>query len=199
MKVGKLPYDEESLLVLDLDDAKEIVEKYLVPQLDGNYDIVVGVLDAGKPIADMVAEKLELPIDYVKCKRVFHMNGEFVDVKGKSNYGNSPLFVDDVCNTGITAAAIKHVYPKSEYAAAVATLETFQPTSAVAPWVRYITPDQIKIGVVSDFSTMFSWEGTKFELQIPGMVLPEMKTGHRPESLSSFDFYPTEAYNKVTI
>ena len=175
--------------------AEELVDEYLVPKLDGRYDVVVGVLNAGKPIADIVARKLGLKCEYVKCTRIYNhkSNGihpeQGVRVEGKREYGKSPLFVDDICSAGTTLASLKKVYPNSRFASLVAKLEIFQPASTVEPLVRYITPGEAIIGAVSENSVVFEWEGEKF-------LLPkkEIDVEVWPEQNSSFEFYSTDKY-----
>jgi len=183
------------LIVLKKNDAKELIDKYLIPKLNGKYDVVVGVLNAGKPIADYVSERLGLKVDYVKCSRFIKSYEPVrIRVEGKKEYGKHPLFVDDGCGNGSTLAALREIYPNGTFTVPVSQLDIFQPTSADAPWVRYMTPKNIIIGAVCEDDIGCEWEGKEYSLP-----KKEIEFEVFPKQIASYDFYPTEGYGMVTI
>ncbi len=195
MKAMEIAYQDEIRVIsrLSREDAEKLIVDYLIPKLNGKYDLVVGVLNAGKPIADIVAEKLGLNVDYVRCSRnIGPMQPAKVRVEGKRSYGKNPLFVDDACANGCTLAALREVYPNGTFASLIGETHLFQPTSAEEAWIRYLTPKDIIIGAISE-NVEFNWEGTKFPLP-----KREIDLELCPKTVG-FDFHSKEGYHLLDI
>lgn len=182
--------DQLDVLELDAHDVARLVDEFLVPSLDGKFDRVVGVLNAGKPVADIVADRLHLPVDYVRCVRNpgFNAPGSVL-IEGRRLYGERPLFVDDACADGLVAAAIRKVYPEGVFSVLAAELELFQPIDAFKPWVTYVSPKDLVIGAVYDGVVRCEWEGQKFPLPVNEMSAQVFLKGYIPNDSRTIDAY----------
>jgi hypothetical protein len=182
-------------MVIDKEYAEELIDKYLIPKLNGNYNKVVAILNAGKRIAEIVGDRLGLEVDHVKCKRIVHpLQPDWVRIEGKKSYGDNPLFVDDTCCIGTTIGGLKELYPNGKFAALVAKDHLFYPVSATELWERYVTPDDVIVGVVTDSPVKCIWEGKEYPLPVK-----ELRKDVRPKPIGGFAFYSTKGYHTVTI
>ncbi len=144
--------------------AKKIHEKFL------NVDVIAGVATAGIPHAAWVAEKLNLPLIYVRSKPKEH--GTKSQIEGVLKEGSQVILIDDLFSTGGSVLkAVKAVRKAGGNILAVGSIFSYQLPQATNNFELYNVSsfsltnyfDLIKIALRKnyidhyDFELLYSW------------------------------------------
>ena len=92
-------YSDNSLLISDV-AKREKIANFFVEKIKKikNVDVVAGVATAGIPHAAFVAQKLELPLVYVRASKKGH--GLENQVEGRIRRGQRAVVIEDLVSTG---------------------------------------------------------------------------------------------------
>lgn len=132
----------------------------LVQQMSEHYqdqsiDLIVGLKRGGLPLAVSLSHKLNIPMDVLDWQTRDGKGRDLcklTDFKNQFTHGGVKiLFVDDICDSGLTISDIKHIFPEARFTVLVDKLKNNK-------LVDYV-PNRIRGGFDNDdVWVTFPWE-----------------------------------------
>lgn len=94
------PFYIDSRLILSNPDSRHKIIEHMTDKIKktGKPDVIAGVATAGIPYAAIIAEKLDLPMVYVRPVPKSH--GMQNQVEGKIKFGQRAIFIEDQISSG---------------------------------------------------------------------------------------------------
>ncbi|MEG0314012.1 MAG: orotate phosphoribosyltransferase [Erysipelotrichaceae bacterium] len=140
----KSPIYCDNRLVLSFAEKRTIVVKAFVEKIKADYpevECLMGTATAGIPWAALVADKMELPMGYVRSSNKTH--GKQNKIEGKLEPGTKVVIVEDLISTGGSCADVVN-----------ALKEAGANVLGVVAIFSYLLPDSTKL--FNDINTSFS-------------------------------------------
>ncbi|MBI2134412.1 orotate phosphoribosyltransferase [Candidatus Woesearchaeota archaeon] len=120
-------YTDNRLLMSYPKEREEVVDSFVKAIKDNKIkvDVVAGIATSGIPWAAWVAEKLKIPMVYIRKKSKDH--GKENLIEGKLEKGNNVAIIEDLISTGGSSIngveAVRHAGCKVGYCLAIFTYE----------------------------------------------------------------------------
>lgn len=146
----KSPIYCDNRLILSFPDKRTAVVHEFVSLIHKMYpeaEVIMGTATAGIPWASLVADKMELPMGYVRSSNKAHGKGN--KIEGKLNPGTKVVIVEDLISTG---GSVKDVVD--------ALREAGAEVLGVAAIFTYLLPDSTKLfeEIQCDFATLSNYD-----------------------------------------
>ncbi|WPC17762.1 orotate phosphoribosyltransferase [Pediococcus inopinatus] len=148
----KSPIYCDNRLTISYPEVRNLICKGLVQLIQKNYpeaEVIAGTATAGIPHAAWVADKLNLPLIYVRSKPKDHGQGK--QVEGVLKPGQKVVVIDDLISTGQSVlGAVKAVQNADAEVVGVAGIFSYQLPSAT----KNFADAQIEFDTVTNYSIL---------------------------------------------
>ena len=148
----KSPIYCDNRLTISYPEVRNLICKGLVQLIQKNYpkaEVIAGTATAGIPHAAWVADKLNLPLIYVRSKPKDHGQGK--QVEGVLKPGQKVVVIDDLISTGQSVlGAVKAVQKADAEVVGVAGIFSYQLPSAT----KNFADAQIEFDTVTNYSIL---------------------------------------------
>jgi orotate phosphoribosyltransferase len=148
----KAPIYCDNRLIISYPEIRSDIADYFVEMIQTHYpdvDVIAGTATAGIPHAAFVADRLNLPMIYVRSKPKAHGTGS--QIEGRLRKGDKVVIIEDLISTARSALnsmyAIENEGGKVLGCAAIFTYELQKGKDAIAE-------AQLDVQTITDFSTL---------------------------------------------
>ena len=99
-------YCDNRLFISYVDERRKVVEAFIdkIKQSDLDFDLIAGTATSAIPFAAWIAEKLSLPMVYVRAEKKQHGRGK--SVEGVLNKGDKVIVIEDLISTGKSSVQV---------------------------------------------------------------------------------------------
>lgn len=143
--------------------ARRAVASAFVDVINGKFgskvDVVAGTSTAGIPHAAFVAEKMDLPMSYVRGSRKAHGTGS--QIEGANVSGKRVVLIEDLISTG--GSSLEAVASLREAGAEVLGVVAIF-TYGLARAAEYFAEEDVSVEILSDISTLLTLSVERGEL-----------------------------------
>ncbi len=99
-------YCDNRLFISYVDERRKVVDAFIekIKQSAVQFNVVAGTATSAIPFAAWIAEKLSLPMVYVRAEKKKHGKGKAVE--GKINKGDKVIVIEDLISTGKSSVQV---------------------------------------------------------------------------------------------
>ncbi|MCF6137044.1 orotate phosphoribosyltransferase [Pseudalkalibacillus berkeleyi] len=142
----------DNRLIISHPEIRSRIADYFVQIIRSNYaevDVIAGTATAGIPHAALVAERMNLPMVYVRSKPKSHGTGS--QIEGKINKGDKVVIIEDLISTaGSALTAMKALNEAEASVLGCAAIFTYE----LQKGKEAIKNAQMDVQTITDFSTL---------------------------------------------
>jgi len=99
-------YCDNRLFISYVDERRKVVDAFIdrIKQSGLDFDLIAGTATSAIPFAAWIAEKLSLPMVYVRAEKKQHGRGK--SVEGVLNKGDKVIVIEDLISTGKSSVQV---------------------------------------------------------------------------------------------